>query len=185
VGESLEFRDQLLRHAVAEIGLDASLEGIQPQLRETGDVRLCPTLVGVVLVGVPPPQAQRLAERHGGAGRVYRHEGTALGEEALETRRIVRGGWDREHVPRRPGEDHRSLGPFGAVGFEGGSEPRHVDPKSILAVRPLVRAPEFVQEAIRGNGLVGVNEEKGEEGARAISTEVYRHPISEHLNSSE
>ena len=73
--ERLELRDRLARQPPQQIGVDASLDRLQPQPVETGDLILCEGLVGEVLVGPTPPRGERLTElSEVAAGSVSRSE---------------------------------------------------------------------------------------------------------------
>ena len=83
-GEPLQLPHELGGEALAEIGLDAELDGLEAQLLESADLGLGEALVDEILVRLASPQGQALADGHGRGGRVGVEQRPALLQEALE-----------------------------------------------------------------------------------------------------
>jgi hypothetical protein len=98
----LQLGDELAVASEAQVGLDALLEGGQPQLLESADLALRKILVGHVGERRPSPEFERGAQGLGCGGRVGCELGSPLLDEALEPERIDRVGLHAERVAARP-----------------------------------------------------------------------------------
>ena len=84
-----------------EVRLDPILHRREPQVLDARDVRLCERLVGELYERRAAPQAQRLLEQIGGAGRLAGGEGSpTLAYDPLEPVEIDRLRLDAQDVAR-------------------------------------------------------------------------------------
>ena len=157
VDESLELRNQLGVAAGGEIELDPVLERTEARLREAGDLRLSPGVVGEVAERSAPPQPESLS---------WARDAQAL--EALDVE-LVRQ--DRDHVARLLRED--------PVPPQLSAELRHVGLDELRRARGRGAVPEALDQTLRGNDLVCVEEQEREQGARLVSLDSERGALAD------
>ena len=150
--------------AAFEVGGDARLERRQPTLLEPRRLGLGEGLVGNVGERRAPPERERLPERV----RLPR------GGKPLEALDVELVRLDPDDVAGRPGED-----PFGAQRL---AERMHVHLQRAGGALGRGLAPDPVDETIRGDRLVGLEQQQSEQRPRPFPAERQRNAVvSKHL----
>ena len=191
--EHCEFIDHIVVVTERQVGLQPVLEHPQAELLEAPDLRLGARLVGHVFVGGAAPQGQRLDEAGAGGGRVIAEQEPSVRDEALEA-----GGVDlvRRHAQHVAGglgrQDPVGLAPRPAR-LQHVAEPRDVEGDRLGPALGRLVSPQLIDDPVRGDDTVGVDEEEGENSQlaaggdreppavledldRAQDAELHRHP---------
>jgi len=164
--------------AELQVDVDALLDRRQPQLFQPAGLDLGEALVLEVRQGQTAPERERFSQLRGGAGEIAcPTRGARLLPEALESVQVQLRGLELQHVAGRPGHEllaRQQLAQPGDVPMQRGRR----------GLRRLV-APELVDQAVGGDDLVGVEQEKREEGAALPASELERTVAIEHLERPE
>ena len=139
-----------------KIGIDPPLERRQAQLLEPSHVGLGEGLVGQVGERGSAPERERVAQLLRRAERIVR---ARLRHEPLEAGEVELGRLDVQNVPRCPrGEPSVP---------ERLAQPGHVDLDALGGRRWRRLPPELVDQPLRGDDLVGVQQEDRQHGTAA------------------
>ena len=147
-----------------EVGVDPVLHRGDPQLGEPGDLGLGERVVGELLVGVPAPERERLAQDERRRGRVGIRQPAPLVHQRLETHRVDVVGLDHQHVAGRARDQDRSVGALRSIGFEQTAQPRDDDPQRVLTIQAGV-VPQLVDDPVGRHDTVGLAEQQRQQGA--------------------
>jgi hypothetical protein len=172
--ECVQLADQLGMAAGRKLGVDARLEGGQPQGVQTGDVRLDEGLVGEVGERRSPPERERLAKQLAGIRRIGCSRRI---QERLEARDIELLGFHMERVAGRA--RHQTIGP------ELLAQPGHAHLDRLGGGDRRAFAPERLRDPIRRDGLVGVQQEERKDRALLRPAEWNRATVLEDLQRAE
>jgi hypothetical protein len=172
--ERLELPGDLRVPARGEVGVDALLERREPQLLQPGDLRLRERLVGQVGERRPAPQAERLAQHPRGRAGIG---AAGLGDQRLEARRVELRRVEAEHVARRAGDEP-------AVA-ELAAQARDVHLDALGDRRRRRLAPDLVDQPLRRDHVVGVQEQHREQRALLGPAERERATAVGHLQRAE
>ena len=144
--QRLELGDELAMAPEREVGLDAVLERRQPQLLQPRHLGLRERLVADVLVGVPAPQPERLAEaRLRRAGLAPRQLGTPARDQELEALEIQLAGREAQPVAGPV-----QLDPLGA---QAPAQAVHVDLQGVDGRRGRLLTPQRVDQPVARDDL--------------------------------
>ena len=172
--ERLELADQLGVAAELELGRDALLERAEAQLLEPGDLRLGERLVRELRECRPAPERQCLREQ---PGALVRRGSARPLDSLLEPGDVELAGLDVDDVARRP-----RLQPLGAE--------RLAELGDAVLERGRRRrrrrfAPELVDEPVRGDHAVGVDQKQSEQGALPRARDRDGLAVRKHLERPE
>ena len=163
--QRLQLPDELAVPAEREVGVDAQLDGRQPDLLEPRDRSARRS--ARTRRRRAPARATGGARR--AAARTPRPSGPgAGGSAASSTRRSKRWrssspGWTTDHVARRPGPQH--------VVRQRLAQARDVDSQRSGGPLGCVIAPQVVDQPVGGHDLVGVQQERREQRAWLVTAE--------------
>ena len=162
-----------------QVGVDAHLKRREVLLLQARDLRRRERRGGELGERRSAPQLQRLAQLR---GRVLRASGrqrvAAVGDLAFEALGVELAGAYAEAVAGRRGDQH-----VGVV--ERLAQPRDVDLDGLDRAGRHVLAPQRDREALRAHGLIGVQGEHREHGARSGAAERHRTAVGAHLERTE
>ena len=158
--EHLELRDELAVPAQLELGVDSLLQRRQPELLEPPDLVLRELVEREVREGGPSPERQRPGDL---GCTILGRPAARLPEQALEPRRINAVGVDPEHVPGRLGHEELRPDDLAELGDEVLQRGRR-RPRGFLA-------PDLVDQAVGGDDLAGVNEQRREQRALLLPSQ--------------
>ena len=178
--ERLEAAHDLGVAAEREVRVGELLLRRDPELLEAADLRLREMLVGEVRQRRPAPQGEPALQRRGRRRRAAGGElAPALLEQPLEAAGVQLLRPDGQHVAVIAG------GEGAAAARERLPQPRdlHVE-HARRGVRRRV-APELVDHALRREGLVGVDEQQGEQRSLTAPAERDGAPGVDHLERAE
>ena len=157
-----------------KLGLDPLLERGKPQLAETSDRRLRERLIGEVGERRPAPQRERLAQllhSRRGIGAA------GLGDEPLEAGDVELGRVDPQHVAGRAGEE-----PAVAELF---AQPGNVALDDLCDRRRRRLPPQLVDQPLRRDDVVGVQQQDGEQRPLLAAAEHERTIVLDHLQRAK
>ncbi len=166
VGEGQQLACELLVAAQPQVGDDPLLQDLHPQLVQPDGGGLQPYPVRDPGQGGARPQGERLVQQPGGAAEVaLLVGGAALGPQPFEARQVEVPLGNGEEVSgsacqQLPGVRGAAglgehLAQLGDVHLEGGG-------RGARGFRP----PQLVDQAVHGDHLTGLHEQRGEQGAR-------------------
>jgi hypothetical protein len=159
--EGLQIADHLGALSQGEIGFDSALERVEAKLAEPFYVALGERLVGKVGKRLTPPQLEGLAENRGSRPMGAPIQGlTALLQQSLEALSVELFGRHTEHITRLAALDRR----WAIRLLQDLPEPGDIRLDHVQGSAGRVFPPEILDEAIRGNDLVRMNEEDGQQG---------------------
>ena len=159
--------------AEREVGLDALLEGDQPQLLQARDLSR-EILMGEIGQRRPAPERQGLAELFGG-DRGFGSTGVA--DELLEAGQVELVRADLEHVARRAGDQ--------GVRAERPAQPPDLDLHDLRGGRRRTFVPETVDQRLGGDDFVRPQQKQREQRALLRTAERHRPVLVDHLERSE
>ena len=168
--QRLELTDEPRMAPRGQLGVDARLERLEPQLLEAGDLGLRERLVRKVGERRAAPEIQRLAQlarRPLGVGH------TRLVRQALEACHVKLGAVDAQDVTRRTRHQ--------AAVSEHLAQPRHVELDALGCGRGRRRAPEVVEQAVDRDDLVGVQQKHRQQRALLAAADHQYAIALEHL----
>ena len=167
-----------------KVGVDPELHRLEPHLVELADRVAREGLVLEIGQRATPPHAERLAQRGCRGGGVAALQPSArLGHEALEAQQIEILVANLDQVARRHGADHARLAV--ALRLEQLPEPRDMRLERRGRVLGRIVAPELVDEPVRRDHLVGVEQQQHQHPALAGPAEVQRRPVEPRLQRAE
>jgi len=174
-------RLELWRHGCVlpegQLGVDAILDAVEAQLRQARRLEHGERLAEL-RERLAAPQGERFAEQASGRARVARGERAAPGvPQPLESGEIDRLGGDDERVAARTRDEH--------VRGQSLAQLRDVDLHHLRRGLRRVLPPEILDQALRGNGAVGVEGEAGEQRAGSAAAELHRCACIAHLERTE
>ena len=164
--QDLELLDHLGVAAERELRLDQLLQRRAPQVIQASDLREGKRLVGEVRQRIPAPQRQRLLERSDGrVGAVAGKLGAAPGEEPLEAVRVELLGIERQLVAALARDD-RAVAAASVRARQRLAQTRDVHLQRLGRAGGRMLPPQRVDQAVRGERLVGVEQQQREQRAR-------------------
>ena len=184
--ERLELRGDGRVTTEREVRLDPVLERRHAELVETSGLGLRKGLEGQVGERRTTPERQGLTqELRRALGALLRERTLALGEQALEPRQVEVAVPDPELVSAAGGHENRGGIALGATVFEHLAEPGDVHTNALHGSVGRALAPECIDQAVDRDGLVHVQQEYRENGARLGSPEGERASVCEDLEWPE
>jgi len=187
VGVTLSSAHHVGVAAEPELRIDQLLERGEAKLFETGDLALGEALVRGVGERRAAPERQRTFERGGGAVRVAGGELIAAGgHEVLESVGVEVLALDRQLVAALARHDRARAGVVVTPSRrERLSQSRDLDVQELggRGRRPL--APQLVDQPVRGERLVGVQQQQGEQRSLPAPAERNRPALVEDLERTE
>jgi hypothetical protein len=166
--EGLELGDERVVAPEREIRFDPGLERGQPEFLQPGDLGLGERLEGEVRKWSSPPQRQCLTKRRRRPlGLAARELPPAAVQESLEAADVERLWRNTQHVPRRV-RDQNLFG--GSIGKES-PQPREIGVQDRVDCLGGSVPPEFLDQSLPPDRLVGVHEEQAEKRALFRATE--------------
>jgi hypothetical protein len=172
--EGLELGHRLAVAPEREVGVEAELERRETDLLEPDDRGLREALVGDVGERRTAPQRQRLAEPRRGLGRhAAGEQAPSLVHEPLEAVEVEFVRPDPHDVPRRARRQH--------VLRERLAQPRHVDPQRRGGTLRRLVPPQFVDQPLRGDDLVGMQQEHREQRPGPATAKRHGTAVDAHL----
>ena len=180
--ERLELPDDLGVGAEREARLDVQLGRRDPEVGETRGLALGERLVGEVGEWRPAPEGARLLEGRRRASRLAGVEiAPRLGDEPLEAPCVDLLGVGLQAVAVVAGDDR----PGPPVDGERLAQARHVDLHGLRRGRGRSLGPQLVEQRVRAERLVRVEEQHRQQRALATSPERQRPVPFEDLERSE
>jgi hypothetical protein len=160
----LELGNELSVTAQAEVGLDALLERLQPQLLEARDLGLSERLVGEVGQRRTAPQRERLPEFRCRALRIaVSQPAPAVREQLVEPFR-VKLAWHQFQRVATALRDQAAVSDHPA-------QLRDVDVDAVQCAGRRRLAPQRVDQPVGRNGVTGVDEQDGQQRPLLASAE--------------
>jgi hypothetical protein len=165
-----------------QVHLGKVLDGAAPQLVEATDVRLGELVVGEIREGSATPQLEGGAQRRGADGRIATPDLVLSAEEQpLEPDGVDRVRVGMQDVARRPGgDDVREAGRL-----EASAQIRDVDLHRMGGGARRAVPPHKVDQPVRGDRLVRVEEQHPEKRALLRRAQVEDLPVDQHLERAE
>ena len=161
LGERLELADELCPAAEGEVGVDATFEGDEAELFEAADLCLRERLAGQVGECGAAPEGEGLAEE---PCCVLRWCVLRVGEEPLEAQEVELVRFQPDQVAGLSSLDQ-------AVGSERLPQLGDVVLERVRGSPRRLRAPELVDQPVRGHDLVGGCEQQHEQRSQPRSLE--------------
>ena len=150
--------------AQGQLGIDAVLEGGQPEILEPACLGAGERFVGDVGQGLTSPESESLLQPLRGAAGVAGGEPLPpLDREALESVGVDAVGLGLERVPVSARHER--------LRAEDLAEPRDVDLHGLGRGRGRALPPEGVDDPVHGHGLAAVDQEVREDGALARASQ--------------
>ncbi len=137
-----------------EVGIDPPLDRQQAQLLQTRDRRLRERLVGEIRERRPTPEPERLAQQPGSGGGIGR--GSLL-DEPLEAADVELVAVEPQDVAGRARDEQRG------AGAERLAQPRDARLQRRRARLGRLARPELLDQPVRRDDLVGVEEQEREQ----------------------
>ena len=180
-----QFRDQFAGEPPSEVGIDACLDRLQPELVEPRDLLLCERLICELLVGVPAPQRQRLPQHRRGGLRIFGDELTTLHGQPLEQQRVDVVGWCFQHVARWPGQHERTFRARLPAGLERRTQVGDEHPHGVVPVRAGVVRPQLVDDPIRRHHRPVMDQQQRQQRPLLRRAQLDSLAVAEHLQLAE
>ena len=160
VDERLELGHEVSGASELEVGVDAALQGIEPQLLEAADLVLGEGLEGEVGEGRSSPERQRVAQQ---LHPFFGSRLTRVRAQALEARQVEAARIDLQHVPGRSRLDRIRAEQLAELGDE------ILEGRRRRLRRRL--APQIRDEALARDDLARVDEQEREQPALLLAAE--------------
>ena len=145
-----------------QFGVDPVFRGGQAQLRQPPGLGSCPGLIGHLGVRRSPPQRQCLGQYpRGPLGLTCGQRLPALGRQRLETPRV--GLLDVQYIARGAGDQHVARTHLA----ERPPQARKIHVKALRPARRRISGPQFLDQPVPRDDLVGVHEQERQQGPLA------------------
>jgi hypothetical protein len=183
--QRLQLPHHLGMGAERQLRLDQRLQRGDPQVLEPGDLPLREGLVGELRQRRAAPQRQRLLERRNGALRVGAGQlGAPLGHQPLEALRVEAVGIERQLVAALARHDHAGRAVTGLT-RERLAQARDLHLHRLGGAGGWTLAPELVDQPVRCERLVGVQQQQRQQCPLLAPAERNRAALVEDLERAK